>query len=92
MLTQGDLLTGLAPVITARGDTFTIRAYGEARNTSGTAIEARAWCEVTVQRVPDYLDRTDKPSALQAELTEVNRKFGRRLIITSFRWMNSSEI
>jgi len=92
MLTQGDLLTGLAPVITARGDTFTIRAYGEARNSSGTAIEARAWCEVTVQRVPEYIDPVDKPSALQAELTEMNRQFGRRLIITSFRWMNSSEI
>jgi hypothetical protein len=29
---QGDLLAGLAPAITARGDTFRVRAYGESRS------------------------------------------------------------
>lgn len=53
-LTQGDLLEPLAPVLTVRGDTFVIRAYGEALSPSGS-IEARAWCEAVVQRVPEYL-------------------------------------
>ena len=30
VITQADLLTAIAPVLTARGDTFRIRAYGEA--------------------------------------------------------------
>ncbi|MES2475089.1 MAG: hypothetical protein V4640_04865 [Verrucomicrobiota bacterium] len=92
MLTQGDLLTGLAPFITARGDTFTIRAYGEARNNSGNAVEARAWCEATVQRIPEYVDSTNPPETAQSNLTLNNVNFGRRFTITSFRWLNASEI
>src|SRR5690606_11922761 len=48
MLTQGDLLMALAPVITVRGDTFRIRAYGESRNNDGDVL-AKAWCEAIVQ-------------------------------------------
>ena len=92
MLTQGDLLTALAPIITARGDTFTVRAYGESRNASGTTVVARAWCEATVQRVPEYTDPSDEPEADIASLSEPNEIFGRRFVITSFRWLNASEI
>lgn len=53
-LSQGDLLDPLAPVLTVRGDTFVVRAYGEAVDPEG-GILARAWCEAVVQRVPDYL-------------------------------------
>ncbi|MES2661518.1 MAG: hypothetical protein V4689_23065 [Verrucomicrobiota bacterium] len=92
MLTQGDLLTGLAPFITARGDTFTIRAYGEARNSAGSSVVARAWCEATVQRIPAFVDSTDAPDALPTALTTSNQNFGRRFVITSFRWLNAGEI
>ena len=34
-LTQADLLKSIAPVISVRGDTFTIRSYGEARDGEG---------------------------------------------------------
>jgi Tfp pilus assembly protein PilX len=92
ILTQGDLLAGLAPVITARGDTFTIRAYGEARNAGGSTVQARAWCEATVQRVPEYVDPRDAPEALADSLSATSKLFGRRFVITAFRWLNASEI
>lgn len=52
-LTQGDLLEPLAPAMAARGDTFTIRAYGESRE--GGVVKARAWLEATVERTPGYV-------------------------------------
>ena len=53
-LTQGDILHPLAPFMAARGDTFTIRAYGE--SSAGGVIQARAWLEATVERTPYYVD------------------------------------
>jgi len=53
-LTQGDILHPLAPFMAARGDTFTIRAYGE--SSAGGIIQARAWLEATVERTPYYVD------------------------------------
>lgn len=92
MLTQGDLLTGLAPIITARGDTFTIRSYGEARAANGTTVIARAWCEATVQRIPEFVDTTNAPEVAPTSQTPTNVAFGRRFVVTSFRWLNASEI
>ncbi|RYD33582.1 MAG: hypothetical protein EOP85_20625 [Verrucomicrobiaceae bacterium] len=102
MLTQGDLLIGLAPIITVRGDTFTIRSYGEAKASNGTTILARAWCEATVQRVPDYVDPQDpadfdigfdeNADIMNSNLSEANKLFGRRFIMTSFRWLSASEV
>ncbi len=53
-LTQGDVLCSLAPFMAARGDTFTIRAYGH--SSVGGVIRARAWLEATVERTPYYVD------------------------------------
>jgi hypothetical protein len=92
MLTQGDLLTGLAPVITARGDTFTIRSYGESRAANGTTVVARAWCEATVQRIPDFIDGTNAADAVASALSPTNVTFGRKFVVVSFRWLNPSEI
>lgn len=56
---QADVLNSLGGVISARSDTFVIRAYGESVDPeaggSGRVL-ARAWCEVVVQRVPTLLD------------------------------------
>jgi hypothetical protein len=92
MLTQGDLLMALAPVITVRGDTFRVRTYGEAKAKDGK-VQAKAWCEAVVQRVPEYLDSSDDPELKTAELTkEANIRFGRRFVITSFRWLSPEEV
>lgn len=88
---QGDLLTPLGPLISVRGDTFVIRGYGEARDASGVKVLARAWCEATVQRVPDYLDPAD-PAHEVVPGSKVNLAFGRRIHILSFRYLNSREI
>ena len=88
-INQADILTPIAPIIQARSDTFVVRGYGEARSPDGTRILARAWCEAVVQRVPDYLDAAADPTETPyANLqSPVNRRFGRRIRITSFRWL-----
>ena len=88
ILSQADILTSITPILTARGDTFRIRAYGEAG--AGGSVTARAWCEAVVQRVPDYLDRADE--AWDEPTSPVNLRFGRRYEIISFRWLNPEEI
>lgn len=93
ILSQGDLMAALAPIATVRGDTFRIRAYGESKTSSGTVV-ARAWCEAVVQRVPDFVDTSDKAEALPAEMKAdtVNKTFGRRFNIVTFRWLSPSEV
>lgn len=93
MLTQGDLMSALAPVATVRGDTFKIRCYGEAVSSDGKTILARAWCEVIGQRVPEFVDPADAPETASNLLTSTtNKTFGRRINIASFRWLSEKEI
>jgi len=92
-LTQGDIMTALAPVLFPRSDTFVVRTYGEAVNPATGATEGRAWCEATVQRVPDYFDPADPAETAPAALTStLNQTFGRRFKIVSFRWLTRSDI
>ncbi len=91
-LMQGDILQSLAPVLQVRSDYFKIRTCGEALDAAGN-VTARAWCEAYVQRVPDYTDPTDSVFKKATELTStVNKTFGRRYQIVSFRWLSSSEV
>ncbi len=91
-LTQADLLGPLAPVITVRSDTFRIRGYGEALDAQGKVL-ARATCEAVVQRVPEWLDPADDavvhPDSLESE---INKTFGRRFEVVSFRMLSSQEL
>jgi hypothetical protein len=48
---QSDLLSPLAPVTSARSDTFSIRVMGE----TGKSKTKKAWIELVVQRTPDYV-------------------------------------
>jgi hypothetical protein len=57
---QADVLRPIAPILSARDDTFTIRAYGDARDAAGN-ITARATCEATVRRTRDYVDPVGYP-------------------------------
>ena len=89
-LMQGDLLTTLGPSIFVRGDTFTVRAYGDARDESGRVL-ARAYCEAVVQRLPDYVDSGDKPTAVPPTLN-VNKRLGRKFSVVQFRWLKPSDL
>ncbi len=88
-ITQADILRVLGPILSARSDTFTIRAYGEVANPlDGTT---RAWCEAVVQRVPQWL--TDDPNLQPHDLPdELAERFGRRYRVLSFRWLSPNEI
>lgn len=93
MLTQDDLLGALAPIATVRGDTFKIRANGEATRADGNGVLARAWCEAVVQRVPDFVDSKDAAETVLASLTSpANVTFGRRFNLVSLRWLNEQEL
>jgi hypothetical protein len=85
-LSQADLLAKLGSVLAVRSDTFRIRAYGEARNSTGTE-STQAWCEAIIQRIPEKIDPTEN-------VTDGDRAdgFGRRFIIKSFRWLQPDEV
>ena len=92
-LIQGDILTALAPVLFPRSDTFVIRTYGEAVNPATGATEGKAWCEATVQRIPEYFDPADDATVAPADLTStLNQNLGRRFKVVSFRWLTRSDI
>jgi hypothetical protein len=93
------LLGALGPVLTARSDTFRIRAYGDVLNpvSGSTTSEARAWCEAIVQRLPDYVDdsmpaATDLTAAPASSAKITNQTFGRRFKIVSFQWLSANDI
>lgn len=88
---QADILRPLAPILSARDDTFTIRAYGDARDKAGNIL-AKAWCEATVRRSRDFVDPAEAPEITSAPVRPANQKFGRRFGIISFRWLSSEEV
>jgi len=88
-LLQGDMLDPLGSALVARGDTFRIRGYGDARDAQGK-VTARAWCEAVVQRVPEYLDNTEKAEIAEPKQS-LNKTFGRRYQLFSFRWLSGPD-
>ncbi|MDR2430324.1 MAG: hypothetical protein LBD14_05505 [Puniceicoccales bacterium] len=89
MLLQGDILQTIGARLSARSDTFVIRAYGDAKNKTGSATSSKAWLEAVVQRVPEYLDATQPADETAAG---INRRFGRRFHIVSLRWLSPDEL
>ena len=88
-ISQGDLLSAIGSFAMVRSDTFRIRAFGDARDKNDKVL-ARAWCEATVQRLPDYVDATDRPEV--AADKEANKLFGRRFSVVAFRWLHPDEV
>jgi len=104
---QADLLRRLAPIMSVRDETFTVRALGEVMTAEGTA---RAWCEAVYQRLPEYVDPRIEPwKAPMGDFIPVsgvypgelptrpfpymaNAVFGRRIKLVSFRWLRADEI
>lgn len=94
-LLQGDVLQALGPLMTVHSDTFTIRAYGEARDPSAAANAAplaRAYCEAVVQRIPDPVKKSGASVDAKTDLVLPTSQFGRKFAIVSFRWLNANEI
>jgi hypothetical protein len=93
---QADVLRPLVPVLSARDDTFVIRAYGETKDPITGETTAGAWCEAIVQRRADYVDSdADDATVLPSKSTlssEANERFGRRFTIVSFRWLSPDEV
>lgn len=96
-LTQADILQAIGPLLAARSDTFRIRSYGEVKNPRNGKIEARAWCEAIVQRVPDPfktgavaddLEWPERPAAASDPANAAGRKFR----VIGFRWLSPSEV
>ena len=91
---QANILLPIAPKLSARSDTFRIRAYGEVRDSDGKII-AEATCEAVVQRLPEYVDTQSDSSnnepwdddSLNSTLNTINKTYGRRFEISSFRWL-----
>jgi len=107
-VTQGDLLSPLAPYLSVRSDTFKIRGYGAANGLDGEAV-AEKWYEAVIQRTPEFVvsapeenaDPTDGNAAWESveingvpspTLNEINRMMGRQFVLVSFRWLQKDEI
>lgn len=92
-LSQVDILSTLAPVMTVRSDTFLIRAYGADVNPLTGETRGEAWCEAVVQRLPEYVNADENESSDSlSELSETNRRLGRAFRIVAFRWLNPEEV
>ncbi len=88
---QADILRPLAPILSARDDTFTIRAYGDARSPDGKVL-ARAVCEAVVRRTREFVDPADAADITTQPEEPVNQTFGRRFQVVSWRWLAHDEI
>lgn len=92
-LTQADILSTIGSTLSARSDTFVIRAYGESVDPLNPEdVRAQAWCEAVVQRYPEYIDDTNEPEDNPTELQELNKQFGRKFKVLSFRWLSPDEV
>jgi len=89
---QQDILAAIGPHISARSDTFLIRAYAEVRGVGfADSTRGRAWVEAVVQRTPDYVNPAES-AEVNPPTKPVNIALGRRFRIVSVRWLTPSEL
>jgi len=88
---QADILRPIAPILSVRDDTFTIRTYGDALDKNGKVI-AQAWCEAIVKRTREFCDKSDAADSIDPPAIPRNVTFGRYYEIVSFRWLNADEV
>ena len=85
-LMQADILQQLGAFITARSDTFTIRAYGETVDSVSGKIVASSTCEAVLQRIPEPIIACSN-NFLEPDISSKN-KIGRRYLMIDFRWID----
>jgi len=90
-LTQGDILQAIGNNLTTRGDTFTIRCYGDSRDADGN-IMATAYIEAVVTRSINYVNTQDTIDETAATLLPDSLAFGRKFRVVSVRWLSENEI
>lgn len=73
-LRQGDVVEALAPLLSARSDTFVVRTYGDVLNPATGRVEGRAACEAVVRRTG---------AVAAAAVSDYEREFE----VISFRWL-----
>jgi hypothetical protein len=88
---QADILRPIAPIISVRDDTFTIRAYGDSLDQDGNVI-AKAWCEAVVKRTREFSDKSDAADSVNPPVNGMNATYGRRYEVISFRWLSADEV
>ncbi len=88
-LTQADVMQFLGPALSARSDTFVVRAYGSSMSPDGK-IQAEVWCEAVVQRTPAPLNPDS--TGLNPVEDESAADFGRQFEVKRFRWLAKDEV
>jgi len=92
-LSQQDVLSAIGPYLSARSDTFVVRAYGDAVNPfDSSEIVARAYCEAIVQRTHEKHDTDPNNTSVMATTGVGPGEYGRKYKIVAFRWMTGDEI
>lgn len=88
-VTSADILSMIGPALTARGDTFLIRTYGDAINPATGEIAGRAWLEAVVQRTIEPLTPAGTTGDARFQPAD---EFGRRFTIVSLRWLGADDL
>lgn len=89
---QGDVLQRLDSVLRVRGDTFTIRVFGQAEDSLGGS-GSDAWCELTVQRFPEPVGFASLAAGdREAELRNPGNPFGRQFRVINYRWIEKENL
>lgn len=94
IVTQMDVLNSVGPNLTARSDTFVVRAYGEAQDDAGNVI-GKAWVEVVVQRsteyvamavgqrYPEYVEPTRRRLAYRVN-SSANKEYDKQVLVETY--------
>lgn len=91
-VSQASIMESLAPNVFTRGDTFTIFCRAEVFDPFSKKMRAAACAEMRVQRVAEFFDKTQGETTSASEQNSLNRAFGRRFKIVSFRYIPSDEL
>ncbi|MBK1789776.1 type II secretion system protein [Persicirhabdus sediminis] len=91
---QSDILQAIGSSISARSDTFKIRAYGDSLDSKGNIV-AEAWCEAVVQRTPVPVTPVGTTGIAKWTPDTSNStlpNYGRKMKVVAFKWLNKNEI